>query len=353
MKYKLIAIAGTFDKLHKGHHYFISRAFKFGERVLIGLTSDTFVQEKFKVHSSKFKVNIIDFRERKRELEGFLKEKNLLRRAEIVEINDVYGPAAENTEIEALLVTADTHIGGLQVNQKRKTTGMEALKIIKVPLIKAQDKEKISSTRIRLGEIDRWGRVFSRLNIYGAQISPALRQRLKKPLGTLFEGDPQKTYKLARTLGMFLREYDRSLVIAVGDEVTSLLNRMAKTADISVVDFRIKRIKVFHKLSDLSFSPALLRARYGNKVMEINNPPGRMTHAMVSACQIAIKLLLKDARRRIIKVEGEEDLAGLPAILMAPLGSLILYGQPDEGVVAVEVTEKKKAEILRMIGAER
>ena len=185
MKYKLIAIAGTFDKLHKGHQFFISQAFRIGRRVVIGLTSDTYLRTKYQISNipacagRKYQIRINDFRERKRELEGFLKEENLFARTEIVEINDIYGPAAENTEIEALLVTADTHIGGLEVNQKRKSLGLAELEIINVPLINAEDKEKISSTRIRLGEIDRWGRVFSRLNIYGSQISPALRQRLK------------------------------------------------------------------------------------------------------------------------------------------------------------------------------
>ena len=38
-----------------------------------------------------------------------------------------------------------------------------------------------------------------------------------------------------------------------------------------------------------------------------------------------------------IVVEGEEDLATLPAILYAPPGSVVVYGQPDEGSVLVKV----------------
>ena len=41
-------------------------------------------------------------------------------------------------------------------------------------------------------------------------------------------------------------------------------------------------------------------------------------------------------------VKGEEDLLALPAILFAPLNSVVLYGQIDLGVVMVEVTEEKK-----------
>ena len=45
-----------------------------------------------------------------------------------------------------------------------------------------------------------------------------------------------------------------------------------------------------------------------------------------------------------IYVEGEEDLATLPAVLLSPTGSMVAYGQPGEGVVLVEVDESKKKE---------
>ena len=45
----------------------------------------------------------------------------------------------------------------------------------------------------------------------------------------------------------------------------------------------------------------------------------------------------------LIFVEGEEDLAVLPLVLAAPLGVIILYGQPKEGVVLREVDAQAKA----------
>ena len=53
--YKLVAIAGTFDRLHKGHRFFISEAFKQGEKVLIGLTSDAFAKAKGKKQKARVK----------------------------------------------------------------------------------------------------------------------------------------------------------------------------------------------------------------------------------------------------------------------------------------------------------
>ncbi|OFZ40262.1 MAG: hypothetical protein A2070_06905 [Bdellovibrionales bacterium GWC1_52_8] len=43
-----------------------------------------------------------------------------------------------------------------------------------------------------------------------------------------------------------------------------------------------------------------------------------------------------------LRIEGEEDLLALPAILFAPLGALVIYGHWQLGVVGVEVTEKTK-----------
>ena len=51
----------------------------------------------------------------------------------------------------------------------------------------------------------------------------------------------------------------------------------------------------------------------------------------------------------MIKVKGEEDLLALPAILLAPLHSIMLYGQMDMGIVMVEVTEEKKKEVMEIL----
>jgi uncharacterized protein (UPF0218 family) len=50
-------------------------------------------------------------------------------------------------------------------------------------------------------------------------------------------------------------------------------------------------------------------------------------------------------------VEGEEDLLTLIAIMEAPNNSIIVYGQPYEGIVAVKVTQEKKTEISEILKA--
>ncbi len=41
-------------------------------------------------------------------------------------------------------------------------------------------------------------------------------------------------------------------------------------------------------------------------------------------------------------MEGEEDLLVLPLLAEMPLGSVIAYGQPHEGLVVVTVSEERR-----------
>jgi len=43
-----------------------------------------------------------------------------------------------------------------------------------------------------------------------------------------------------------------------------------------------------------------------------------------------------------IIVEGEEDLLVLPLMADMPLGSVIIYGQPNEGLVIITITEERQ-----------
>jgi hypothetical protein len=46
----------------------------------------------------------------------------------------------------------------------------------------------------------------------------------------------------------------------------------------------------------------------------------------------------------LIEVDGEEDLLAIVAVQTSPIGSLVVYGQPNVGIVLVRVSETKKAE---------
>jgi hypothetical protein len=57
--------------------------------------------------------------------------------------------------------------------------------------------------------------------------------------------------------------------------------------------------------------------------------------------------LIKAGYRVLILVKGEEDLAVIPAAILAPPGSLVFYGQPGEGVVICEV-DRVRDKVIKM-----
>jgi hypothetical protein len=156
-----------------------------------------------------------------------------------------------------------------------------------------------------------------------------LRSELKPPLGRLFKGRGQEC--IAPMQGLLA---PAPRVIAVGDVTTfCLLSYSGRKPDICIVDHKTKRKPV----------PDHVQQGIGEldeyERIEVANPPATLTQELVDV----IRNLLAGDRRVKIVVDGEEDLATLPAILYAPLGSTVVYGQPNEGSVAVVVTPERKA----------
>ncbi len=155
-----------------------------------------------------------------------------------------------------------------------------------------------------------------------------LRSELKPPLGKLFKGRGQECIIPMQDL---LASAPK--VVAVGDVTTfCLLSSSGRKPDICIVDHKTKRMPV----------PDHVQQGIGDldsyERIEVNNPPATLTSELVEV----IRDLLAGDRRAKIVVDGEEDLATLPAILYAPLGSTVVYGQPNEGSVAVVVTPERK-----------
>jgi uncharacterized protein (UPF0218 family) len=52
----------------------------------------------------------------------------------------------------------------------------------------------------------------------------------------------------------------------------------------------------------------------------------------------------------VILVEGEEDLLALPSIVESPDNSLVLYGQPSQGLVVVDTNSMVRKEAGLILG---
>lgn len=352
--YDVVALAGTFDRLHKGHQYFISSAFSYGRKVVIGLTSDQYAwgKSKIKIQNSKIQIKIQKYSKRETELLHFLKENGLLSHSEIIKIHDVYGTAIEPNEIEALVVTRETIEGGKKVNKKRKEFGLVPLKIIEIPIITDINHHRISSTRIRNGEIDRWGHVLKKVSLRLVPISEKLRSKLKVPVGNLIKGNPDDLISIKTKLKNYIKLLSPNLIITVGDQVTKTAHTISLAPKLSIIDFYVNRKKKYSRLTEFNFKAEILHDIKCNGLIRVKNPAGMITEELISSVHKALRAVISEGRAHLIFVDGEEDLAGLPAVLLAPLGSVVLYGQPGKGIVAVEVNEKIKERLVGMIESE-
>jgi pantetheine-phosphate adenylyltransferase len=147
-----VALGGTFDPVHDGHRALFERAFELGD-VTVGLTSDTLAP---KTRNEDRYVRPYEERERalRAELERFADEHD--REYEIHELAEPTGIATE-PRFDYLIVSPETVRGGERVNDIRAENGVDPLEVVVVDHVRAEDGERISSTRIVKGEIDEHG----------------------------------------------------------------------------------------------------------------------------------------------------------------------------------------------------
>ena len=82
-----------------------------------------------------------------------------LDRFQIVPLENDWGPSVVDEDFEAIIVSDETKSTAQKINKIRSAEGKSELEIVIVPMIKAQDGHRISSSRIRNKEIDSEGKL--------------------------------------------------------------------------------------------------------------------------------------------------------------------------------------------------
>ncbi len=145
-----VAVGGTFEPLHEGHKRLIDVAIKIGGRdVMFGVTSDEMARKRFR--------SVLPFEIRVENLRRYIIKRYGFN-PNIVKIDDCYGKTLE-IDFEYIVVSPETHPNAVKINEKRAEIGKRPIKIVRIDFILASDKKPISSTRIKNGEIDRYGNV--------------------------------------------------------------------------------------------------------------------------------------------------------------------------------------------------
>jgi pantetheine-phosphate adenylyltransferase len=145
--FDIVATGGTFDILHKGHYMLLLKAFEVGQRVIIGVSSDSFA-------TRKQKKIINNYRIRQENLKKFIDKNFKKSNYSLYQLDDFYGPTVLTRDVQAIITTESSLENCVKINKLRESKGMPQLEIILVPLVEDKEGKVMSSTRIREGEID-------------------------------------------------------------------------------------------------------------------------------------------------------------------------------------------------------
>ena len=154
-------------------------------------------------------------------------------------------------------------------------------------------------------------------------VSADIVQKLKTPFGLLIpdrEVTEQRIRDAIKGSGM---------VVTVGDATTERLLSFLIIPDVAVIDGIERRSR-----------RAPLPVNYSAIELRCANPSGSISKNAFDVLQLAIK---GSHPARVI-VDGEEDLLALPLFYLVSQDSVVLYGQPLEGLVVVRITAAKKKE---------
>ena len=328
-QFQLCLVGGTFDRLHAGHRLLLNAAVRAANRVEIHVTSDTMADQK--------SVNMQSFETRRDELLNWV-ELHAPQRVSVHELTDRHGPAPSHSTADCIVATPETKGECDRINLKRSEHGLPPLHVIEVAHLLDVGGGILSSSRIRNGVVDMDGHPWFSPEWEGAVLKMHARAEpeLKTPMGTLYKG-PEATPEVAMSSALEEINTDETILIAVGDVTVSTLLEMDVVPDIGFVDGQTKRQALGEDQQvDLSAFSYVLHA---------SNPAGVLTPSLRQA--VAQAAVLEEPV--VVVVDGEEDLAPLYIHLHVPLHAVVLYGQPNEGVVVQPSSLVTKARCRRLL----
>jgi hypothetical protein len=154
-----------------------------------------------------------------------------------------------------------------------------------------------------------------------------LRDQLKTPLGILLTNNQVTKENVLKHVPL------NSFIITVGDATTENMLQFDIIPSLQIIDSQEKRSKR---------TPPSSAKVVSN--ISCNNPAGEITQQSIDV--IKNSFTLKPPVR--IMINGEEDLLVIPVCLYAPENSVVMYGQPNEGLVIVKIDEniRKKTQLI-------
>ena len=330
MSATLCLVGGTFDCFHAGHQTLLEAALGC-DSVEVWVTSDAIAIEK--------DPRIKPQSERQKDISDGAGKRPLSTHS----LEDSWGPAPTRSDATHIVCTPETKGNCETINQMRIEGNLHPLEIVDVSHVLAEDGESISSSRIRQGTINRDGNLWVRESDLErtVHLPTSLDSELKEPMGTLFPG-PEDTPEVAIRAAVEAIPAFSPCLIAVGDVTVNALLETGWVPDVGFVDGLTKRTAWDGEIDTTSF--------VGHLTCE--NPAGQLTPDLLECTDLALEFAFSEEGGPVLlEVDGEEDLAPILIHLLAPLGTVVLYGQPSAGVVLRVTDESTKARCRALLDA--
>lgn len=311
-QYKKVALGGTFDHFHIGHRAFFEFAFHHADHIVVGVTLPELVEHK------KFAQTIESYESRVQTLQQYFRKQKYKGRFTIIPLSNVYGSTVTDPTIEALIVTPMTEKGSVAINAKRNQQGLQALPIHICEMVRDEDNAYVSSTRIREGNIDREGKVYRNLLKHDYCVRAEQKTQIRN-----------MSIKCIDSGILNHIHWDTTLpIVVIGDVVT-------KTCVELRVPFSVAYIDGFTQRKAVAFPSNLEKET-------LIHPAGvlrRNTFDHIQKCA--------HEKGKIYRIQGEEDLVAVEAILALPLGSVVIFGNPfsPQSIAVAHVHELIKCEL--------
>ena len=149
-------------------------------------------------------------------------------------------------------------------------------------------------------------------------LNDKVAHELKKPFGKVYKELPSIEGK----------------VVSIGDVTTKHLLSNGIIPNLSILDFKTKRnipVDIPHKFKT---------------IFEVENPQGCISDEAIE--RIKYLSTIHDRDMALI-IKGEEDLLTIPVIKYFPEDTSVIYGQPDEGMVLLKITDELKQKIEKLL----
>ncbi len=155
-----------------------------------------------------------------------------------------------------------------------------------------------------------------------------LREQLKIPLGLLLLENEANKKNIQKHIS------ENFFIITVGDRTTEKMIEFGLIPSLQIIDGQEKRIK---RNIPENFDVSTL--------LTCDNPAAEITNQSIETIK---KAFISQAPVRIT-VNGEEDLLVIPVCIHSPENSVVMYGQPNEGLVIVKITPEIRNKTQKLL----